>query len=288
MGKSGTKSDIEMFNRKTQDCIYTFMSPVENKLKAKTEIMTTIDVAIVSFKEMTPEVGETILMLESMGVEKGLLISPYLPEEEIRKYVQNTCLNNYIITKRDKTDIMEILSKFSVERKEGEPVVIVDHSFSVKGVGEVVLGLVERGTVRKHDKLFALPTGKEVTVRSIQMQDKDEEEAGPGSRVGLAIRGAKSEELSRGTHICKKDVLVEKNFLLDFNKNKFYNFKEGKFHLTVGMQTVPVQVKEKSGFVEVNSDKKVAFSKDDRFVLIDLNASEMHLIGSGLFRDLNN
>lgn len=280
LGKPGTKSDMELSSRKTDECIYSFMSPV-GKVQSKAEIITEIDAAILSFREMTPEVGETILMLDGMGVGKGILVSSYLPEEQVRKYVKGTSLENFIFLERDPEKIMEALVGFKVDREEGEPVVVVDHSFSVKGVGEVILGLVKKGTVRKYDKLLALPAGKEVTVRSIQMQDKDQEEAGPGSRVGLAIRGAKSEEMRRGTHLCKAGILVEKEFSLNFRENKFYDFRDGKFHLTVAMQTVPVELKKDSGKVKVVSQKELAFGKDEKFLVLDLNAKGMHLVGSG-------
>jgi len=35
LGKKGTLSDIAMYNRKTDDCVFTFMSPVEEKLPPK-------------------------------------------------------------------------------------------------------------------------------------------------------------------------------------------------------------------------------------------------------------
>jgi selenocysteine-specific translation elongation factor len=35
LGKKGTESDIAMFNRKTEEYIFTFLSPVVDKLAAK-------------------------------------------------------------------------------------------------------------------------------------------------------------------------------------------------------------------------------------------------------------
>ena len=45
LGKKGTESDIAMFNRKTEEYIFTFLSPVVDKLAAKSQIMSSIDVA---------------------------------------------------------------------------------------------------------------------------------------------------------------------------------------------------------------------------------------------------
>ncbi|MDY6958659.1 MAG: hypothetical protein SVK08_05830, partial [Halobacteriota archaeon] len=68
LGRRGTESDIVFFNRKKDDLIFTFMHPVEDKISAKIQIMSIIDAAIISFEEMTQEVGETVLMLDSMGI----------------------------------------------------------------------------------------------------------------------------------------------------------------------------------------------------------------------------
>jgi len=76
LGKKGTESDIVMCNKKTDDCIYTFMSPFENKLTAKTQILSSIDAAIINCEQITPEVGETLLLLDSMGITEGILLLP--------------------------------------------------------------------------------------------------------------------------------------------------------------------------------------------------------------------
>jgi len=57
LGKKGTESDFAMFNRKTSEAIFTFISPVEDKLTAKSQIISSIDAAIVVFTGMTRELG---------------------------------------------------------------------------------------------------------------------------------------------------------------------------------------------------------------------------------------
>ena len=76
LGKKGSETDIIMFNRKTDDCIFTFMQPVEGKLSAKSQIMSCIDFAIVSFTELTHDVGETVVMLDSFDISNGVILSP--------------------------------------------------------------------------------------------------------------------------------------------------------------------------------------------------------------------
>jgi selenocysteine-specific translation elongation factor len=163
--------------------------------------------------------------------------------------------------------------------------VTVDHSFSVKGVGEVILGFVKKGILQKHDNLILLPANKEVVVRSIQIQDKEVEAAEAGSRVGLAIKGATAEEMKRGSLLCPATcATLTSTISLSFIHNRFYTdrIKEGLFHVTVGMQTVPVNVTNvHNGSLKLVTEKPLVYTPDDTFLLMNLNAKKLHVIGHG-------
>ncbi len=285
LGKKGTESDIVFHNRKADDCIYTFMHPLEGKLSAKAQIMSGIDAAIVSFENMTPELGETILMLNAFRIKSGVvLVHPGTDVNQVVAMTRGTTLESFVVRQRDVHEIMDTLSKVEPERDESSPAIIaVDHSFSVKGVGEVVLGFVRQGTLKKHDKLNLLPCGKEIVIRSIQMHDKDFDEAGPGSRVGLCIKGATVEEMRRGSVICAPGACESSAKLnLSITKNTFYRGgpREGSFHASTGMQTVPVKVSGIDGdSLAIESGKPIIYRKGDIMALLDLNAEKVRLIG---------
>ncbi len=286
LGKKGTESDILMFNRKTDDFILSFMSPIEDKLSTKTQIISTLDAAIIVCEKITPDIGETILILDSMEVTDGLIVVPEFSDTtQIKELIKDTSLSGFSIVERDNIKIIQEIEEFKIRRDNDSPaVVIVDHSFSVKGVGEVVLGVVKQGFIHKHDKLRLMPLDKEIVVRSIQMQDKDFDEASAGCRVGLAIKGADSEEMKRGSLIGASDVVkTGTSFTLDFSCNRFYpDLKEGIFHCTVGMQTFPVEItKVEDKKICIESEKPVCYTDDSKFILIDLNAEKLHHIGTG-------
>jgi len=286
LGKRGTESDILMFNRKTDDCIFTFMSPIEDKLAPKTQIISSIDAAIINCGQITPEVGETILLLDSAGVKEGILISPqYSDTTRLANMIKDTSLKNFIITERNLTRIMEIIEKIKPERDLLSPAIVTtDHSFSVKGVGEVTLGFVKQGTINTHDTMILLPASKEVMIRSIQMQDKDFDKATAGCRVGLAIKGATVEEMKRGTIFSAPEgAKTGKKFTLNFTKNRFYQeVKKGMFYATIGMQSIPINIMDITGdSITIETEKPVCYTKNDRFILLDLNAKKLHLIGTG-------
>ena len=286
LGKKGTTSDILMFNRKTDDCVYTFMSPVEDKLTTKTMIISTIDAAIISCEKITPEVGETILLLDSVEIKNGIIVVPeYTDTSQLENLIKDTSLQNFTITDKNIPEIMQILEKINPERDTSAPVsIIVDHSFSVKGVGEVILGVVKQGTFHKHDKMILLPENKEVVIRSIQMQDKDFDESSAGCRVGLAIKGATAEEMKRGSVFTTEEgAKTDAKFILTFTKNRFYpEVKKGVFHATIGMQNIPITITEITGnTIKIETEKPVCYTKDDNFILLDLNATKLHHIGNG-------
>jgi len=180
--------------------------------------------------------------------------------------------------------ILEALEGISPERDTvSPPLVVVDHSFSVRGVGEVILGFVRKGILRKYYKLKLLPADKEVMVRSIQIQDEDYNEAEAGSRVGLAMKGATVEEMRRGSVLCAGSPKTGTRLNLLFTKSPFYSgdVREGAFHATVGMQTLPVTITEKtSTSVVITSEKQIVYAPGDTFLLMDLNAKKMRIMGT--------
>ena len=287
LGKKGTVSDLVMYNKKTDDCIYTFMAPFEDKLTAKTQILSSIDAAIVNCEQMTPQVGETILLLDSMGVTEGiLLLSTYSDVTQLHQMIKDTSLEHFTILERNVPKIIGHLVRMDPTRDVVSPAVVVtDHSFSVKGIGEVVLGFVKQGVIHTHDSMMLLPANKEVMVRSIQMQDKDFESAPAGCRVGLAIKGATVEELKRGTMFSAVDAAkAATRFRLRFAKNRYYpEVKNGLYHATVGMQSLPVMITDVAdGMITIETEKPVGYTKQDRFIFLDLNAKKLHHMGTGI------
>jgi len=280
LGKKGSETDILMFNRKKDDLIMTFMFPL--KLISKIQIMSIIDAAIVSFDEITPELGETILLLDALGISDGILIMPEQNKEMAKSMIKGTLLENFLVVDRDPIKITQELEKIEVERKENPPLVVIDQAFNVKGIGTVILGFVKSGTVRKYDKFQLLPLRKEVVVRSIQIHDKDYEQAEAGTRIGIALKGVEAEEIRRGFVLGDEEV-VSKDFKIRLKKNKFYpEIKKGPYHLVLGMQSSHVEVSEINGdVVTLELEKPVVYTKGDKFALVDLNAKKLHFIGAG-------
>lgn len=292
IGKKGTCSDIVMWNKKTDDHIFSLMSPVEDKLSAKVQILSQIDVALVAFSgKLSAEFGESLVLLDCFGISVGaFVVPPYTDTSQLESFVEKLSCSSFRIVESDMHQIVSFLESVKPDDCSSDPKtgIVVDHSFSVKGVGEVVLGVVRKGVVSKHQKVVLYPEGRKIVVRSIQMQDVDVDEASCGSRVGLAIKGAKADEMPRGC-VLGSDGAVEvaKKLCVSFVSCPFYRgkLKFGSFHLAVGMQVVPIQIVEISNEkLIIEADRDICWFEDDVGILLDLNASKMHVMGSGTLK----
>jgi selenocysteine-specific elongation factor len=74
----------------------------------------------------------------------------------------------------------------------------VDRSFSIKGAGTVVTGTLGSGTLELGDELIVVPSGRRVTVRGLQSQERAESRLAPVSRAAVNLRGVDREYVGRG------------------------------------------------------------------------------------------
>ena len=74
----------------------------------------------------------------------------------------------------------------------------VQDVYTITGIGTVPVGRIETGVMKIGQKLIAMPSGKTGELKSIEMHHEQMKEAGPGSNVGINIRGVGKEDLRRG------------------------------------------------------------------------------------------
>ena len=82
----------------------------------------------------------------------------------------------------------------------------VDRAFSLSGIGTVVTGTVLDGEVAVGDKIFVTEHAQELTVRNIQVHDKDVPKAFSSQRAALNLQNPKR-KLSRGLLLSKKGYI---------------------------------------------------------------------------------
>jgi selenocysteine-specific translation elongation factor len=146
-------------------------------------------------------------MLQCSEIKSGyFVLRNYIPKEKIQPLIKGTSLEKFEFVNDDSNYLREALLTEAAQQKTAEVTagqqavgtVPVDHSFNVKGVGVVVLGVVAYGVVKKHESLNVLPGAKSALVRSIQKHDDEFDVAWKGDRVGLALKNIEVEDLDRG------------------------------------------------------------------------------------------
>ena len=164
--------------------------------------------------------------------------------------------------------------------------VFIDHAFNVIGKGCVVLGVVKQGISKEKDKTKIFPLDREIEIRSIQSHDVDIESAPTGTRVGMRLKNVQAKDIERGFIISDKEI-VSNDYALECTISKFTRKIEvsSVLHLFVGLQSEPVRVEKifidrqevkeaKPGSIcvlNLSGNKKVAYSKEDRFLLANLD-----------------
>jgi selenocysteine-specific translation elongation factor len=223
LGKKGTSSDIILYNTSFQGKNFTFIEPEKYPEKIQTlfQVLNMSQFAILYItRELEKSMlGECILSLDMLG-KQGIIVLEEVAQEEIKPFLLGTILEKYTIISRDIPEIMKHLFNFQPECSR-ETKVLIDHSFIVKSVGLVALGTVVSGEVKKHDTLKIYPANKEVSIKSIQINDKDVERAVCYDRVGLCLKGIDLQDAERGS-VISKNVKTVKTLDVRIIKNKFY------------------------------------------------------------------
>jgi selenocysteine-specific translation elongation factor len=298
LGKKGTESDITLYNHKQGEkaisavCPTRYpekLAPLLYSLYLGTEVFMVID-------KLDKTIGEQLVACDVMGKTKGtLFLDNYISSEQVKPLLKDTSLMNWqiVIGLGNPNEMREALMAREPELRGGPTRVSIDHSFPVKGLGTVCLGIVDQGVVKKHQELTIYPTGKKTQVRSIQVHDNDVDEAGSGSRVGLAMKGVEPEEIGRGTVLAEAGILtVKKGLDLTIHVNKFWKgaLKSGMVvHSACGLQFIPGTITMdgelkagQTGKVHVELETPMALSPSDAVVICWLESGGSRVVGKGV------
>lgn len=257
LGKKGTQSDMAFYNHADSSGLVSFVEPISYPDRIAPMLYAAYmgDVILFNLNAASFSMGfaETVMALDYLGKGSGIFVLDGVVEEQVKALVKGTCLEGYTFMEKNPAAVMGAVKAFPLPQDGSGLAVAVDHIFSPKSVGTVILGGVKKGSVKKYDTVKLFPQKKEITVKSIQVNDKEVNEAGQYSRVGLSLKGADASELSRGDFITKGDVALAKEIPVKFEKCKFYQ-KElpRKAMCLIGLQ-----------YVEADFDgAKLSFAKD--------------------------
>ena len=95
----------------------------------------------------------------------------------------------------------------------GEPLLHIDRSFTVGGIGTVVTGTLWSGTLHVGDVLTLMPGGRAVRVRGLHIHDQPQAQARAGQRVAVNLAGVRAREVGRGDALAAAGRVAESAIL---------------------------------------------------------------------------
>jgi selenocysteine-specific elongation factor len=287
-------------------------------LKSLIQAINLSDIALVCVPSsgLNAQVGECIIALDLLGNKRGLFVITMSDKsnptaiaelsEKIKAIAKGTNLEKWesiavstttfegLETLKEKLFALGEEARAANALKNDLPQrVMVDHFFNVTGMGCVVLGVVTQGTLKVHDSLTTFPINIPTEIRSIQSNDVDMKTAPAGTRVGLALKGIQSKDFDRGYIISYKEEVSSK-----FNlKCRLTKFTPGlgvgdAVHLFAGLQDMPATINSMAiggkdvtqappgseCNVTMTTQKDIAYSRSDRFLIVQLNNPKQRLV----------
>ena len=284
-GKKGTESDLTLYDRKESDIIKTWVIPngFPEKIQPLFQAINLAEYVIFHVDKLDKFTGEQIIALDSLKKEKGILSHTFdVDEAKLDLMIKGTVVEKY--TKVDQDKIKEEMDKLEPISTDGPSELLIDHCFDVKGVGTVILGKVTDGTIKQYDNLKLYPAGIDVLIKSIQMHDDPVTESICPARVGLAVKGAKPDEVGRGDVIAADGVVDIKTELeLDFTKSPFYKSEIAENQgclVNIGLQIKAAKFVSISP-LKLSFEKPIICKKGDIAVILKPESTTIRILGSG-------
>ncbi len=237
--------------------------------------------------------GEIIICLDLLNKTHGkVFVHPEVDRGLFESSVKGTVVERYGELEGNPAVLRERLFDIPHGEPKGEPMVVLDQSFSVKGVGTVALGFVTEGEIRKHQEMYIYPGGKRSVIRSIQIHDKDHDKAPVGARVGLAMKNIDPEYLPRGCVLTSADGNIEEGEELEILVKISDYWKDPistgmHFHLCLSLQFVPFTfeaIRYEDGsdrwIWKLRSETPIWYRRGDTLSIVFLDSKSFRIFGS--------
>lgn len=228
------------------------------------------------------KLGELILLLNYADVEKGVVAitktdSSTPQEVESLKNKVKTILSESnlkdveivetsSITGEGFDTLREELIKLEPKKREGDKFKMpIESTKEIKKELVSLFGIINSGKIKKYDKVFLMPWGKEFIVQELSLHGEIVEEINSGNRVGISFKGLYPWDVQMGDWISQEGVFKKgKNLRIELGITNFFKDKlrvGSECRLNIGMQTFPATIKkivlDGSDISEAEPGKKV-------------------------------
>ncbi len=264
IGKKGSVNGITFYNRRLENTVLTVLTPsnLEEKFYGLAEVISLAGVVVISTREVNAAFGEAVIA--AALIKKHVLLTN---ENDVGAIIGKLGLSYEIV---DRSTLLESFEKSAAAgHGSNELRIAIDKAFPVKGVGTVLLGVVQSGTVNAHDKLL-LGNGKELQVRSIQVQDEDNSSAAVGARVGLAVKGVEYTDLDKGEILAKQQIKPRNELKAAITLSPMQKeiSAETQYTLVSGFADAPCKIAKEGDNYSVKLGTQMQLEKGQKFIIL--------------------
>lgn len=268
-----------------------------------------IDIAalVIALDEgVMPQTVEHLDILSLLGIPLGVVVLTkldlvdqefaLLAEEDAKDLVKGTFLEEAPMVKVSsrtgegidalKAVLTELAQRVVVRPVHGLLRLPVDRVFTLKGYGTVLAGTLISGTLSVGDDIEILPGRLKTSVRSLESHNQFEQQAFPGERVAVNLRGIEQSQVRRGDVIThpgqfKPSYIVDvKLSAISRSGGALRNRKKVKLHhftseveATVVLPNVDSLEPGRQIQAQIRTASEIVPASGDRFVIRALSPS---------------
>ena len=289
LGKKGQTSDITTYDSKKDERIMTYVIPsgFPDKIQPLITAVNLGEYSIVNVDKLDKHLGEQIVALDLLKLDKGFILHSYgVDSDGLKSLLKNTVASSFKV-EQDIESLKQSINSLVPMKRDGPTIINIDNIFNVKGVGVVILGILKQGVIKVHDELTLFPQKKTVTIKSIQMHDKNVDESNSPARVGLALTGVSFDEITRGDILSNHPHLTSdaQGLTIDFNMVPFYKNELSETHsylLSIGTQIKSSKIRKLgNNKLKILSDSIFSFKAGDIAILLNPDSRDIRIVGAG-------
>ncbi len=190
-------------------------------------------------------------------------------------------------------ELQRVLSSTTARPTEGVLRLPIDRIFTMTGFGTVVTGTLIAGSVAIGDQVEALPSGRAITVRGVQVHGVDQNRAVAGQRTALNLQGVQVEELARGMVLAKPGTLQPSHMIdarlqvldgFEIKHLQRLRFHHGAAEVLCRAAVLETdRIRGTEGYVQLRLESPYPAAPGDRFIV--RRYSPVVTIGGGVVLD---
>ncbi len=182
-----------------------------------------------------------------------------------------------------KQTLDETVCSMPIKKTSGIPILPIDRTFMLKGVGTVATGSVMNGTLKVGNKIYIYPQKLTSKIKQIQVHNKLENEIGAGHRVGANLANIKVSEVNIGDVISEEGSLFTTRIIdtkLELRPGMTVkHWTRVRVHILTNEVLGRIRLLKNEKYCQILLEKPVVAWFKNKFII--RNYSPVYLIGSG-------